>query len=189
MQTSDEFGPGVGPPRWPILRLSARRKTYALAALRCGQRICKPGSVRGRSPWTIIPLGLPLPTISSNQPAQRKEPVPAPRPKSLLVARAPIWSCSRWGLPCRFGYPSRGALLPHPFTLACDAPKGAHRRSALCGTVPGVTPAGCYPAPRSVEPGLSSPTRVAAIARSSDHHGALAGEDAGCQPNDGRALP
>jgi len=29
----------------------------------------------------------------------------------------PIWSCSEWGLPCRFGYPTRGALLPHLFTL------------------------------------------------------------------------
>ncbi len=30
---------------------------------------------------------------------------------------APIWSCSRWGLPCRFCYQKRGALLPHLFTL------------------------------------------------------------------------
>ena len=28
-----------------------------------------------------------------------------------------IWSCSRWGLPCHNCYQSRGALLPHPFTL------------------------------------------------------------------------
>lgn len=31
--------------------------------------------------------------------------------------RVPIWSCSRWGLLCRKGYPLRGALLPHLFTL------------------------------------------------------------------------
>ncbi len=30
---------------------------------------------------------------------------------------SPIWSCSRWGLPCRYCYQQRGALLPHPFTL------------------------------------------------------------------------
>src|SRR5262245_65612395 len=38
----------------------------------------------------------------------------------LPVARraAPIWSCSRWGLPCRFRCRSRGGLLPHRFTLA-----------------------------------------------------------------------
>jgi len=29
----------------------------------------------------------------------------------------PIWSCSGWGLPCRFCYHKRGALLPHHFTL------------------------------------------------------------------------
>src|SRR5262249_59984707 len=31
---------------------------------------------------------------------------------------APIRSCSRWGLPCQPCYQDRGALLPHPFTLA-----------------------------------------------------------------------
>ena len=30
----------------------------------------------------------------------------------------PIRSCSRWGLPCRLRRRRRGALLPHPFTLA-----------------------------------------------------------------------
>ena len=32
---------------------------------------------------------------------------------------APIRSCSRWGLPCRLRCRTRGALLPHRFTLAC----------------------------------------------------------------------
>lgn len=45
-----------------------------------------------------------------------------------------------------------GKLLPHPFTLTRRS-----GRSALCGTFPGVTPAGCYPAPCPAEPGLSSP--------------------------------
>ena len=31
---------------------------------------------------------------------------------------APIRSCSRWGLPCRLRCRTRGALLPHRFTLA-----------------------------------------------------------------------
>ena len=30
----------------------------------------------------------------------------------------PIWSCCRWGLPCRSCHHERGALLPHHFTLA-----------------------------------------------------------------------
>jgi len=29
----------------------------------------------------------------------------------------PIWSCTRWGLPCRWCRHQRGALLPHHFTL------------------------------------------------------------------------
>ena len=37
---------------------------------------------------------------------------------------APIRSCSRWGLPCRPRRRGRGALLPHPFTLACRAEAG-----------------------------------------------------------------
>ena len=65
----------------------------------------------------------------------------------LPVARraAPIWSCSRWGLPCRFRCRSRGGLLPHRFTLARPGEPG--RRFVFCGTFPGVAPAGRYPAP------------------------------------------
>jgi len=44
-----------------------------------------------------------------------------------------------------------GALLPHLFTLALI------RRFIFCGTIPGVSPARCYLAPCSLEPGLSSP--------------------------------
>ena len=39
-------------------------------------------------------------------------------------ASSPIWPCSEWGLPCDLCYQRPGALLPHPFTLAC-APFGA----------------------------------------------------------------
>ena len=45
-----------------------------------------------------------------------------------------------------------GELLPHPFTLTRQG-----GRTSLCGTFPGVTPAGRYPAPYPAEPGLSSP--------------------------------
>jgi len=45
-----------------------------------------------------------------------------------------------------------GELLPHPFTLTR---RGG--RTSLCGTFPGVAPAGRYPAPCPMEPGLSSP--------------------------------
>ncbi len=60
------------------------------------------------------------------------------------------WSCSRWGLPCRRRCRRRGALLPHPFTLAVIIPAARAawtvRRFAFCGTFPEVTPAGRYPA-------------------------------------------
>lgn len=31
----------------------------------------------------------------------------------------PIWTCSRWGLPCQVCHQPRGELLPPRFTLAC----------------------------------------------------------------------
>ena len=57
----------------------------------------------------------------------------------------PIWSCSRWGLPCRLCCQRRGALLPHHFNLAAAFRAG--RRCHFCGAIPGVAPAGRYPAP------------------------------------------
>src|ERR1700730_17852803 len=60
----------------------------------------------------------------------------------------PIRSCSRCGLPCRFRCRTRGALLPHLFTLTRrSSARSKGERFVLCGTVPGVAPAGCYPAP------------------------------------------
>jgi len=55
-----------------------------------------------------IHLGRLLPTASRDRPGQQSG-------NWLYVA--PIWSCSRWGLPCRHCCQRRGALLPHPFTL------------------------------------------------------------------------
>lgn len=58
--------------------------------------------------------------------------------------RSPIWSCSGWGLTCRFRCRLRGALLPHLFTLTRSR---KIRRFVFCGTFPEVTLAGRYPAP------------------------------------------
>ena len=50
-----------------------------------------------------------------------------PKPVSLSrnAERAapgfPIWPCTRWGFPCRVACASRGALLPHLFTLTGPA--------------------------------------------------------------------
>ena len=83
-----------------------------------------------------IPLGRPLRNASRDLPGRRRGNAPI---------AIPIWSCSRWGLPCRLRCRSRGALLPHLFTLTWTVK--AHRRFVLCGAIPGVAPAGRYPAP------------------------------------------
>ncbi len=55
-----------------------------------------------------------------------------------------------------------GALLPHRFTLTGELTSSGSpfstksRRSIFCGTFLRVTPTGRYPAPCSMEPGLSS---------------------------------
>src|SRR5688572_21667503 len=73
-----------------------------------------------------------------------------------LPIYSPIWSCSRWGLPCRRRYRNRGALLPHRFTLtAASKDRGGLFSVALSlrSLSPGVTRHRL-----SVEPGLSSTT-------------------------------
>ncbi len=65
---------------------------------------CKPGSVvDSHSSGTCVAACLERPTREPCGPHDR----------------SPIWSCSGWGLPCRPCCHGRGALLPHPFTLAC----------------------------------------------------------------------
>ena len=68
---------------------------------------------------TAIPLGRGSLRASSNQPGRRRG---SRWGESCLPSRAaPIRSCSRWGLPCRLRCRTRGALLPHRFTLACTS--------------------------------------------------------------------
>jgi len=99
------------------------------------QRACKPGSVPPLQAAATIPLGRHLHAGSSNQPGRRAETKPICRPYSVL-------------LPVGFAVP-----LPLPVARCALAapfhPCRARRRwrSALCGTFPGVTPAGRYPAP------------------------------------------
>ncbi len=68
---------------------------------------CKPGSVENdHSSRTRVATHLKQPTRRPCGPQ--------------VVAEAtclPIWSCSRWGLPCHHCYQWCGALLPHHFTL------------------------------------------------------------------------
>ena len=63
----------------------------------------------------VIHLGYSLPNISCNPPERRR----GNTPKTTWFFAVPIWFCSRWGLPCHSCCQKCGALLPHPFTLAC----------------------------------------------------------------------
>jgi len=105
---------------------------------------CKPGSVPAFPQEMTIPLGRPLPDASRDLPGRRR---------GNALCAIPIWSCSRWGLPCRLRCRSRGALLPHRFTLT--RPKAGRLFSvALSLESP---PPDVIRHRVSVEPGLSSP--------------------------------
>ncbi len=67
--------------------------------------------------WAVIPLGCASPRTSSDLPGSPC----GPHVAAIGTARSPIWSCSRWGLPCHECYHPRGALLPHHFTLTGTA--------------------------------------------------------------------
>ena len=72
---------------------------------------------------------------------------------------SPIWSCSRWGLPCH------AALTPHAvrsYRTVSPLPRAscdAVRRFAFCCTFRRLAPPRHYLAPCPAEPGLSSPCR------------------------------
>jgi hypothetical protein len=64
----------------------------------------------------------------------------SPRPRAVGSSGAghpssPIWPCSGWGLPCHACCQTRGALLPHRFTLACAA---GPRSLAVAAAIGGV---------------------------------------------------
>src|SRR5476649_1400099 len=127
-----------------------------------GQTACKPGSVPAREGdgWPFL-WDVRYRTPRATDPGDDAE-------TPLPVARraAPIWSCSRWGLPCRFRCRSRGGLLPHRFTLAWleNQPGGLFSVALSLGSPP--------PAVNrhrvSVEPGLSSPL-LAKVEQPSSH--------------------
>ncbi len=134
--------------------IGGRREGFtSTPAIRCHQA-CKPGSVPAPCDAAMaIHLGRPLPGASCNQPGRLIW-------KGLagLPAAPPLFGFAPGGV-CRAVFVAKDAVrsyrtlspLPHAF-VSEDA-----GRFAFCGTVPGVTPAGYYPAPSSMEPGLSSP--------------------------------
>jgi hypothetical protein len=95
---------------------------------------------KAKGPATIIPLGAPLLTRSSDLPGgcgnrstHLKRAGPARNHGLGLAADSlPIWSCSVWGLPCpRALQPGRCALTApfHPYPRSFK-----RRRYLLCGT-------------------------------------------------------
>ena len=98
-----------------------------------------------------IHLGRSSPTASCNQPGRRAGKSSATRRSAPLVV--PIRFCSRWGLPCRPRYRVRGALLPHPFTLATACDGGLLSVALSLGS----PPPDVIRHRLSMEPGLSSP--------------------------------
>jgi len=105
----------------------------------------KPGSVEdNHSSGTAVTDRLKRPTRKSARTTV---------PRRERRGHFPIWSCSRWGLPCHSCCQLRGALLPHHFTLTA----GRNRwRYIFCGTFRGLAPPRRYLAPCPQEPGLSS---------------------------------
>ncbi len=135
------------------------RRGAGMPADRGRQTACKPGSVSARRRRMAIHLGRPSPDASSDQPGRPARKPAEPPPREGRRRAAPIRSCSPWGLPCRRRCRRRGALLPHPFTLA------RRRRLARTGGLLSVALSLGSPPPGvtrhrvSVEPGLSSPRR------------------------------
>jgi hypothetical protein len=69
--------------------------------------------------WTIIHLGRTSPYASSDLPGSPC----GPQERARRPARFPIWSCSRWGLPCRRMLPPARCALTAPFH-PCLHPRG-----------------------------------------------------------------
>ena len=89
------------------------------------RRACKPGSVRRTDRRDDHSSG---PAVACGPRAANPGLWGRATLRAISVARsfpreAPIRHCSRWGLPCRSGCPSRGGLLPHRFTLSRGGPR------------------------------------------------------------------
>ena len=99
---------------WEKTRMQVRRPVSRVLSSPCGDGWPFLWDVRYRTPRATDPGG------------GAETPLPVAR------HAAPIWSCSRWGLPCRFRCRSRGGLLPHRFTLACWFAAQERASAAVC---------------------------------------------------------
>ena len=80
---------------------------------------------------------------------------------------SPTWPCSGWGLPCDPCHQEPGALLPHPFTLACAA---SRRPSAVCSLWHFPSPLGARALPGTLPCGARTFLPYAAEAGTGDPH-------------------
>jgi len=97
---------------------------------------------------TAIPLGRRLPGASSNLPGRQD--LDRSRGPPRLHAKGPappLFGLAPGGV-CRAAGVAAGAV--RSYRTVSPLPRqtrNAPRRSVLCGTIPGLAPAGCYPAP------------------------------------------
>ncbi len=139
------LAPGQGQDRLPV----PPTRQDALGPRR-GERVSGRTGFISRVLWSvpagrsgIIYLGSESLRTSSSPPGtQAGQAAPSP----------PIWPCSEWGLPSGPCCQRPGALLPHPFTLACSPPD-EEGSSAVCSlrhfpsplgarALPGILPCG-----------------------------------------------
>lgn len=142
------------------------------------QRICKPGSVQGRSLWTAIPLGLALPTASSNQPGRLGRFLPCPGVDcSIAGTRRPYAVLLPVGFTLPLGLPSARWALTPPFQpcLCSEKPSAVcslwhcpwgHPRRGLPGTVVAWSPD--FPPPLARRRPSNPLARAARLRRTGD---------------------
>ena len=147
------MAPEIGffePVQWDASRSGAPESPRKGAAAQVGRSGSRPIS-RVLS-WTTIHLGRASPHASSDLPGNSC----GPQVRARKPACFPIWSCSRWGLPCRRMLPPTRCALTAPFHPCRRRIAAALGRSALCCTFRGLAPPRRYLAPCPAEPGLSS---------------------------------
>ncbi len=152
--------------------LYANRKSTSLENALTYQPACKPGSVGHHPLAQVVRDGHSSGAMFAHcleQPTRTASLTSLPRRyrlKRTARVAVPIRSCSRCGLPCRFRCRTRGALLPHLFTLAapsldpspaCGGGWGGGSGSFSVALSLGLPPPDVIRHRMSMEPGLSSP--------------------------------
>lgn len=105
----------------------------------------------GHSSGTCVAASFTQPTRVANRNSS----------ESLQIRATPIRSCSGWGLPCQSCCQARGCAFTAPF----HPYQSKLWRFIFCGTFPGVTPAGRYPAPYSRGARTFLPCTLSGLAR------------------------